>query len=364
MTFVSKNADNPKYKIDMSRDEKKYNSRTDCLLNILFCSSELPNDLYNQMNISYDCFRQNISRLLRRGLIQRVSADGAAGYQLTLKGKSLTRELNYIKYREYIESETDRHYSIKRRRRKRQQAYLFALLDRAGIPYEIFSKPSFEEAIHSDKVYYYEALDFKRLIGYESTAFQGSKVLGFFIGKKKIIPVYKTNMVVSSFGKHETLVPEALMRHFGITVNTAVLLCSDVGGALSQIIDGYNYYNERINTAGYQYFYLLSTGDDFLSQLHDLYKDYSSTECEIIERYHIDTSEKDRRGRYRYMIGTGIIDNIPVWICPGNVNSVTLRPFILNAEQNDQLSLIFCKHRDANNLKKIIGNAPIDIIVI
>ena len=58
-----------------------------------------------------------------------------------------------------------------------------------------------------------------------------------------------------------------------MTVNTAVHLCEDVGGALTQIADGYNYYNERINTAGYQYFYVFSTGNVFLSQFYDLYKD-------------------------------------------------------------------------------------------
>lgn len=362
MTFVPKNLDN--YKIDMSRDEKKYYSRKDCLLNILFCSGELPNDLYRQMNISYDCFRQNISRLLRRGLIRRVSVDGLAGYQLSLKGKKLTCELNYMKYRGYIESGIDRHYNIKRRRRKRQQAYLFALLDRAGIVYELFSKPSFEDAVYGDTVYYYEALDFKRLIGYESTAFQGSKVLGFFVGRNKIIPIYKTNMVVSSLGKHEILVSEALKHHFSASVDTAILLCSNVGGALTQIIDGYNYFKEKINTAGYQNFYVLSTGDDFFSQFHDLYNSFSSAESEIIERYHIDTSEKDSRGRYRYITGTGFIDNSPVWICTGNVNAVTLRPFIINAERNNQLSLIFCKQRDADILEEIIGDAPVDIIVI
>lgn len=364
MTFISKNADNPKYKIDMSRDEKKYNSRAECLLNILFCSGELPNDLYHQMNFSYDCFRQNISRLLRRGLIQRISADGAAGYQLTLKGKKLTLELNYMKYREYIEAETDRHYSIKRRRRKRQQACIFALLDRAGIPYETFSKPRFEEAVYGDTVYYYEALDFKRLIGYESTTFQGSKVLGFFVGRKKIIPIYKTNLVVSSLGKHERLVPEALKRHFGLAVNTAILLCTDVKGCLTQIIDGYNYYNEEINTAGYQYFYVFPTGDRFLSHFQDIYEDHSAAEHILIKRYNVNTSNKDDKGRCRFIIGTGFINDSPVYICVGSLNAVTLRPFILNAEQNNHLSLVFCKQRDYPVLTEIAKDKPIKVLVI
>ena len=109
---------------------------------------------------------------------------------------------------------------------------------------------------------------------------------------------------------------------------------------------------------------MLSTGDVFLSQFDDLYKDDTSTESGIIERYHIDTSEKDSRGRYRYITGTGFIDNSPVWICTGNVNTVKLRPFIRNAELNDQQSFLFCKQRDADILEEIIGDAPVDIIVI
>ena len=38
--------------------------------------------------------------------------------------------------------------------------------------------------------------------------------------------------------------------------------------------------------------------------------------------------------------------------------------FIINAERNNQLSLIFCKQRDADILEEIIGDAPVDIIVI
>ena len=363
MTFVSKDADNPKYKIDISRDEKKYNSRTDCLLRILLCSSELPDDLYAHINISYDCFRQNISKLLRRGLIHRISADGVAGYQLTLKGKRLTYEPKYSKYRVYVEAETDRHYNIKRRRRKRQQAYIFALLDRAGITYETFSKPSFENAVDSDTVYYYEALDFKRLIDYESTAFQGSKVLGFFVGRKKIIPIYKTNAVVSSFGKHERLVPEALKRHFGLEVDTAILLCADVEGCLTQIIDGYNYYKENINFAGYRCFSLFPTGDSFLSHFQDIYEDHSATEHTLISRYTINTSNRDDKGRYRIITGTGFINDTPVYICAGNVNAVTLRSFILNAQQNKQ-NFIFCQERDYSVLKEITKDKPIYVVSI
>ena len=122
MTFVSKNADNPKFKIDMS--EGKYRSRRDGLLNILFHSAELPNDLYKEMNLSYDYYRKLISDLLQSGLIMRISQDGMAGYRLTLKGKNLTNtKINYLKYRPCVEEETDRHYTAKRRRRKRNFSY-------------------------------------------------------------------------------------------------------------------------------------------------------------------------------------------------------------------------------------------------
>ena len=362
MTFASKYTD--KYEIDMSRDNKKYRSRTDGLMNILYCCGELPNDLYHSMNISYDCYRKNISRVLKRGLIQRVS-DGVAGYQLTLKGKRITTyEINYLKYRYYVEEEIDRHYSIKRRMRKRQQAYLSALLDRAGITYEVFRKPKFEDAIYGDTVYYFEANDFKRMIPYESTPFRGSRILGFFVGKQRIIPIYKMNSVLSSLGKHEILVPEAIKQHFNVAADTAILISGYVEGALNQVVNGYNLYDEKINIPDYPNFYVFSSGDHFLSHFQDLYVDYSSKEREIIERYHIDTSEYDRRGRSRYIIGTGFIDESPVWVCAGNVNAVTLRYFILNAEHTGKLSLIFCQQRDYPVLTEVTKGRNIKVLTI
>ena len=140
------------------------------------------------MNLSYDYYRKLISDLLRLGLIKRVSQDGMAGYQLTLKGKNLTKtKINYLKYRPCVEEETDRHYTAKRRRRKRNFSYLYALFDRVGITYQVYAKPSIQDVdVNGDKIYFYTALEFKRMIGIEATPFKGSKLLGFMIGKGKI----------------------------------------------------------------------------------------------------------------------------------------------------------------------------------
>ncbi|MBQ9247271.1 MAG: hypothetical protein IJ171_01635, partial [Ruminococcus sp.] len=153
MTFVSKNVENSKLKVDMS--EAKYRSRRDGLLNILYQSAELPNNLYRQMNLSYDYFRKLISDLLRLGLVRRISQDNVVGYRLTLKGKRLTNtEINYLKYRPCVEEETDRHYSAKRRRRIQHYAFLYALLDRVGVPYEVFAKPPIQDVdVNGDKIY-------------------------------------------------------------------------------------------------------------------------------------------------------------------------------------------------------------------
>lgn len=141
-----------------------------------------------------------------------------------------------------------------------------------------------------------------------------------------------------------------------------VLLGSSLSFAANENLS--NNSKRGANTANYKNFYVLSSDDSFLSQLEDLYADLDYMERLIIERYGIDTSETDSNGRYRLKIGTGFIDEHPVWVCPGNINSVILKRFIRNAEHNDIESYIICTRRDAKNLEEIIGVAPVDIIEI
>ena len=367
MTFVSKNADNLKYKIDMS--EGKYRSRRDGLLNILFHSAELPNDLYKEMNLSYDYYRKLISDLLQSGLIRRVSEDNLAGYQLSLKGKKLAyTEINYLKYRPCVEEEFDRHNSAKRRRRKRHFAYLFALFDRVGITFEVFAKPPIQEVdVNADKVYFYTALEYKHMINIESTPFKGSKLLGFLIGRGKIISVYRTGFLMPTFGKHEVLIPEYVKRYFSAPLNTAIMICdsgSSVTHILHQIIEGKSYEKNSVNTAGYKNFYVLPSDDSFISHLDDLYFDHTETERELIDRYRINTSDKDADGRIRFLFGTGFIDDDPILLCPGNVNAAKLKYFVLNAGQKSRLSYIFCRYRDLTVLQELTKDKPIKVITI
>lgn len=367
MTFVSKNAGNTKYKVDLS--EGKYRSRRDGLLNILFHASELPNDLFVEMNLSYDYYRKLISDLLRLGLIKRVSQDGMAGYQLTLKGKNLTNtEINYLKYRPCVEEETDRHYSAKRRRRKQQYAYLYAMFDRAGVPYEVFAKPPIQDAdVNDKKIYFYTALEFKRMIEIEATPFKGSKLLGFLIGRGRIISVYRTDFWMPIFGKNEARIPEYVQRYFSVPLSTAIMICwsdSAVTHLFTQIIEGKSYDKKSVNTAGYKNFYIMQSDDSFLSHLNDLYIDHTDTEQRLIERYRIDTSDKDANHRTRFLFGTGFIDDDPVLICAGNVNAVKFKYFVLNAGKTSRLSYILCRYRDLFVLQKITEGYPIKVLTI
>lgn len=367
MTFVSKNAGNTKFKVDMS--EGKYRSRRDGLLNILFHATELPNHLYRQMNLSYDYYRKLISDLHQLGLIKRVSQDGMVGYQLTLKGKKLTRtKINYLKYRPCVEEETDRHYSAKRRRRKQQFALLYVLFDRAGVPYEVFAKPPIQDVdVNGDKIYFYSASEFKRMIGIEATPFKGSKLLGFLIGRGKIISVYMTNYSMPVFGKHEKWIPEYVQRYFSVSLTTAIMVCFyDIAAThlFTQIIEGKSYDKKSVNTAGYKNFYILPSDDSFLSHLNDLYIDHTDTEQRLIERYRIDTSDKDANHRTRFLFGTGFIDDDPVLICAGNVNAVKLKYFVLNAGKTSRLSYILCRYRDLSVLQKITEGYPVKVLTI
>lgn len=367
MTFVSKNADDPKFKVDMS--EGKYRSRRDGLLNILYHSTELPNNLYRQMNLSYDYFRKLISDLLRLGLIKRVSQDGMAGYQLTLKGKRLTNtEINYLKYRPCVEEETDRHYSAKRRRRKQQYAYLYALFDRAGVPYEVFAKPPIQDAdVNDKKIYFYTALEFKRMIEIEATPFKGSKLLGFLIGRGRIISVYRTDFWMPVFGKHEKWIPEYVQRYFSVPLSTAIMICWSDSAAthlFTQIIEGKSYQKKNVNTAEYKNFFVFPSDDRFLKRLNDVYSDHRQRENNLIERYGINTSDRDAKGRIRFLFGTGFIDDDPVLICAGNVNAVKLKYFVLNAGKTSRLSYILCRYRDLSVLQKVTEGYPVKVLTI
>ena len=367
MTFVSKNVQNSKYKVDMSQG--KYRSKRDGLLNILFHASELPNNLYVEMNLSYDYYRKLISDLHQLGLIKRVSQDGMAGYQLTLKGKRLANtEINYLKYHPCVEEESDRHYSAKRRRRKRQFAYLNALFDRAGVPYEVFAKPSIQEVdVYDKKIFFYTAVEFKRMIGIEATPFQGSKLLGFLIGQGEIVSVYRTDFRMPVFGKHEARISEYVQRYFSVPLTTAIMICNSelsVTHLITQIIEGKSYDKKSVNTAEYKNFYILPSDDSFLSHLNDLCIDHTETEQRLIERYRIDTSDIDVNGRTRFLFGTGFIDDSPVLICAGNVNAAKLKYFVLNAGKTSRLSYILCKYRDLATLQKVAKDYPIKVLTI
>ena len=355
-----------RYSIDASRF--KYASRYDRLLNLLFYAKELPSNLYTQMNMSYVNFRKAVSILKQRGILKKIHRDGAIGYILTSEGKSLIHKPNYMMYRDCLEEEA-RQYDIVHRLRKRQFAYLYSLFDRIGIPYESFRKPIINNSmLCDDKVYFYTAQDFKRLLGASSTTFRGSRLLGFLIGSDQVIPVYRTNRMLKTFANFEALVPIFLSSYFSTPATTALLICDDEDAAAditTQIISNrQNDPNAGVNTAQYKEFYILPSDDNFLSRFEDLYTDYFHAEQQIIIDYGIDTSDYDSRGRRRFKIGTGYLGDSPVLVCLGNINTVTLNYFIRNAEINNQQNYIFCTPRDIHFIKRITNGKPVQLIVI
>lgn len=366
MTDTSKSINNPKYKIDLSLN--KYKSRYERLLNILFYSKELPTDLYTQMNMTNINFKKTISILNQRGIVKCIYTSDTKGYILTTKGKQLTRYHQYKKYRNCLDSER-RQYDLPHRQRKRQFAYLYALLDRTGITYEDFLKPSIDKVIISDNnVYFYRALDFKRMLGIDATIFNGSKSLGFFIGRRKIVPVYRTNQLLRSFAISEAKVPEYIKKIFKIPVNEAVLICeSDKAAAdiTNQLLQRSNIItSSKINMVKYKFFYVFPSDDSFLSYYNDLYADHSRTIQAIIEQYSIDTSTRDNRGNFRMLCGTGFIENDPVLVYPGNIDIVRLKKYIRTVEREYNRGYIICKERDHEYIKVITQNTSIRIITI
>lgn len=351
----TKNTSRPKFNIDLSQN--KYKSRYDRILNILFFAKEIPSDLYQHMNMSSANFRKAISILKQRGWIKRISRDGAIGYILTNSGKRLTSySLEYLKYSDCIEDDS-RQYDIKRRSRKRQFAYLYALLDRMGIPYQSYNKPDIVEAFDRNKVYFYTALEYKRMLGIRSTAFKGSRVLGFFVGKGRIIPVYRTNHNMKTFSKEEALLPFFLQQFFSIAVSEAILICNDERSVINitkQIIANSGNDEKSVNTAKYQRFYVFDSGDYFYNRFEDLYANHSELMQRLIAQNNIETTDRDDEGNYRLLIGTGFYRDNPVWICPGNIDAVTLRLFVINAIRNGKISFITCQDRDLEIMREIV----------
>ena len=354
-----------KFGVDMSKD--KYESRYDRLLNILFYSKEIPSDLYVMMNMSYDNFRKTVSILKQRKLIKTIRDDNINGYVLTHTAKKLTWRLNYMRYADC--SDEQRGYDIKHRRRCRQFAYLYALFDRAGIPYERFAKPALtEETLMGDRVYFYTGLDFKRMLEVEATAFKGSRLLGFFVGKGKIIPVYRTTGAMKISGSHEALVPFLILQYFRVLVDTAVLIC---GSEIAQI-DIMQKINdnlsvdpkEGINTADYRYFYVFPSDDSFLEHFNDMYIGHEEEEQRVIEEYKIDTANTDVNGHTRFRFGTGFVGDSQVLVCAGNVDSVKLKYFVRNSEQYDSLSYIICRQRDLDVLEEVVEGKPIKVVAV
>lgn len=357
-----RNTSQIKFSFDLSQD--KYESRYDRILNILFYAKEIPSDLYKHINMSHENFRKAISILKQRDILTRISRDGAIGYILTANGRKLTYWVKYMKYRDCIGDER-RQYDIKRRSRKRQFAYLYALFDRMGIPYESYNKPDIGEAFDHNKVYFYTALEYKRMLGIRSTAFKGSRVLGFFVGKGRIIPVYRTNHHMKTFSKEEALLPLFLQQFFSIPVSEAILICNDERSVINitkQIISNTgNDEKKGVNTAKYKRFYIFDSGDNFYSRFIDLYDDHSALLQRLIKQNYIETTNRDKEGNYRLLIGTGFYRNNPVWFCPGIIDAVTLRLFARNARINEKMNYILCQERDVDTLKKIVENSSLSV---
>lgn len=81
----------------------------------------------------------------------------------------------------------------------------------------------------------------------------------------------------------------------------------------------------------------------------------------LIEQNNIETTDRDKEGNYRLLIGTGFYRNNPVWICPGNIDAVTLRLFVINANRNGKINFIVCQERDVDTLKKIVENSSLSV---
>ena len=169
---------------------------------------------------------------------------------------------------------------------------------------------------------------------------------------------------MKTFSKEEALLPLFLQQFFSIPVSEAILICNDERSVINitkQIIANSGNDDKGANTAKYKKFYIFSSGDSFYSRFEDLYTDHSELMQRLIEQNNIETTDRDHEGNYRLLIGTGFYRDNPVWFCPGNIDAVTLRLFVINANRNGKINFIVCQERDVDTLKKIVENSSLSV---
>ena len=364
MPKAVKGTNQQKYLVDKSTS--KYQTRYDRLLNILFHSREIPTDLYEQMNMSFANYKQTIYKLKQKKLIRKIERDRTIGYILTTQGKELTNEEKYKQYKGCVEGD-ERKYDIKHRSRKRQFARLYALLDRMGIPYEVFAKPKLtRDTVLEDRLYFYTALDIKEMAEESSAKIIGSRAHGFLVGKGRVIAIYSVNRNLNSFSEIEGVLPELLRKHFPVTITTAIMICDDEAARIEiskKIMEnGSNSPKVGLNTAKYKQFYVLTAGDEFEEELLDVYdKEKEKYKQELIREYNIQT-EPDKE--HRQIIGTGVIDGSQVYIATSNIDIVAIRKFTRFVRLNRLEAYVYCQTRDREYVRAITEGANIQTVAI
>ena len=147
-----------------------------------------------------------------------------------------------------------------------------------------------------------------------------------------------------------------MQQFFSISVSEAILICNDERSVINitkQIIANSGNDEKSVNTAKYQRFYVFDSGDYFYNRFEELYANHSELMQRLIAQNNIETTDRDDEGNYRLLIGTGFYRDNPVWICPGNIDAVTLRLFVINAIRNGKISFITCQDRDLEIMREI-----------
>ncbi len=326
---------------------KKFKTRREQILHYIVYSGEVPMDLYEDMNIGQATYKNTLVRLKEENIIKHNATNRIRGYSLSTYGKRLINtDMNYCKYSNYY---VDGSNDIQKRLRMRNFATIYATLDKAIIPYEPFLKLpllTLSKSNNRERVCFYNASEYKKLLGDRSDKIKGSKSYGLLSDGKRYIPVYRTTSELTTFSSTEFEVIVLLNKLLETKITDTAIFCS----SYDVFVKAYNTYlqkdsKEKYELLYYDNYFLIPTREHFKLQMWMLFKGEQIKE-QIKKQYKI-------YDKTSYVINDGFIEDSPV-VFQFVLNIARLTRFMYYSTRSKNECIIVCWDYMVEYMKQII----------
>jgi len=184
-------------------------------LELIAISGEFPVTNIDRLAGGSEYKKKMIYHLKKSGLIRKYSKDKTHSYKLTVAGKKLLLENNYVRLAFFLtgDIETNLHKSeLFRRLRLHKIAQTHLIMQKAGIHIfrdiktpvfsSEFSIVSSERHSYSEIITpaFYDSKEIKTLLGEKSTKIMSSRLVGVLLTSKDIFAVYNTGDSLMKWG--------------------------------------------------------------------------------------------------------------------------------------------------------------------